>query len=207
VSIQYAGSTNTNYNNGDCQSVSSDEHQPLAPGSECGTVTTHDTEGASDSDDGCIQYQAIPFVTSSVDGYPDLDQIEKTDLGTVVNVKTLVTENETVRGYEVTTDGTVLLSNLGSVDAQEGDYYSNVEWDRSTDAMVVDIKGQEEWSGTVENVGGKWWHLMPADDFATVSDDESNPGPYSFDVLDISPVEETVPLNESHGIDNDEERE
>lgn len=130
-----------------------------APGEYEGSAEARDDHGNEAEDEGRIVSRLIPFDTGSVPGYPALEEIDETELGTQVTIDTLNDEQGAVKGYEVTSDGDVLLTNLADAVLEQGDFTTKLVVDRGVGGATLDVDGSEVWSGLVYQSSEKWWHL------------------------------------------------
>lgn len=157
VAVEGVGS-GSNQGSGACLSVAEKLHLD-GPGTYDGHATATDDHGNTAEAAGEVVSRLIPFDTDSVPGYPPLGQIPETDLGTVVTIDTLNTADGAVRGYEVSSDGEVLLSNMDEAIPQDGDWTSRLVVEHVGVGATLDVDGEEVWSGLVYRSSEEWWHL------------------------------------------------
>jgi len=120
-----------------------------------------DTEGNEANDTGYILARLNPFNPDNVEGYPPVDEISELELGTTVRILTLTSAEGDVLGYEVTSDGQVLISNLGSIEDEKGSEFTEVNWDRITGGTTLTVGGEVLWEGFTHRVDENWWRLRP----------------------------------------------
>lgn len=135
-----------------------------APRTYDASAEARDDHGNEAEDDGRIVSRLVPFDTDSVPGYPPLDQVEATDLGSQVTIDTHNGETGVVKGYEVTSDGDVLLTNMAEVVPEEGDFTTRLVVDRPVGGATLDVDGWEVWSGLVYQSSTEWWHFKSIGD-------------------------------------------
>lgn len=159
VVVEGVGSGSNQGSDG-CLAVSETLHLD-APGTYGGQATATDDHGNTAETSGEVVSRLIPFDTDSVQGYPRLEQIPETELGTVVTIDTLNTASGAVRGYEVTSDGEVLMSNMHEAVVHDGDWTSRLVVEHVGIGATLDVDGEEVWEGLVYRPSEKWWQIKP----------------------------------------------
>lgn len=129
------------------------------PGTREGHATATDDHGNTAEAAGEVVSRLIPFDTDTVPGYPPLEDISETELGTHVTIDTHNAANGTVKGYEVMSDGDVLMTTMGDVLLEQGDWTSRLAFGHVGTGATIDVDGEEVWSGLVYRSSEEWWHI------------------------------------------------
>lgn len=159
ISVAVAGvGSGSDQGSDGCLAVSETLHLD-APGTYEGHGTATDDHGNTAEVTGEVVSRLIPFDTDSVPGYPPLEQIPETELGTFVTIDTLNAADGAVRGYEVSSDGEILLSNMGEVYVHHGDWTSRLVFEHVGVGATLDAGGEEVWNGLVYRASEEWWQI------------------------------------------------
>lgn len=92
-----------------------------------------------------------------------MDDVPPTDLGGIVSVRTLVTEEGSVRTYSVYSEGRELASTMDEGVARSGDTFTEVPLNRPVGDAWSRVDGTNLCSGGVVPTDEQCWHIRPVE--------------------------------------------
>ncbi|PSG98465.1 hypothetical protein BRD56_00570 [Thermoplasmatales archaeon SW_10_69_26] len=144
--------------NSPCLEVSETFTLP-SPGDHKAKAEAQDDHGNEARNEGKVTSRIVPFDTGSVPGYPPLEEIRETELGPRVTIETLNDAGGTVKRYEVSSQGAVLMSTMADAVPEDGDFTTRAVLDRPVGWADVHVDGDVTWSGLIYQSSEEWWHF------------------------------------------------
>lgn len=147
---------------------------PRTPGLYNIEIYAVDDEGAAAYLGTQTRVELLPFDTSSVEGFPRLEEMPECALGIPgpsIALEFLLSPDAVVRDYRVTVGGKVCAEGAGPVVAEPGDGFAVVAYSRGVGTAHVQTDWGAEYSGGVRQYDAHWWHMVPLFQFGTEFED------------------------------------
>lgn len=108
-----------------------------------------------------LNARLLPWDLDRVEGFPPLDEVPETTAASRMDIRMLLSPEGAVKGYDVTADGHVVLSNMEDAVPEKGDESVTILLDRPAGHGELRVGGQTLWEGTVVPGDTAWWRVRP----------------------------------------------